>query len=287
VANRREENLEPGSAQPTRDSRFSAASSQLRELVALASDLAHAAGLVHAEGLRRTLTLAAKSSPTDLVSEVDRQSERMIVERLSVLRPDDAVMAEEGASRDGTSGVRWVIDPLDGTTNYVYGYPAFAVSIAVDIDGKFQIGVVYDSSAGHCYRAIKGFGAFCDGSPIHAREQSELAQSLVATGFSYEAGQRERQGSTLALILGRVRDIRRSGSAALDLCHVAAGQLDALWELDNAPWDYAAGSVIAIEAGAEVVFPLATHGRGPAVVAAPHSLMPSFLSLLRETGAHA
>ena len=124
--------------------------------------------------------------------------------------------------------MRWVIDPLDGTTNYLYGYPAFAASVAVEIDGRLQIGAVYDSSAGRCYKAVSGFGAFCDDRPIHVREQSDIERSLVATGFSYDAEQRERQGSVVAMILGRVSDIRRGGAAALDLCHIAAGHLDAV-----------------------------------------------------------
>ncbi len=264
---------------------WAGAQPRLAALADLAVDLAREAGQVHRHALERTLRVETKSSSTDLVSEVDRESERVIVERLSAVRPDDAILAEEGTLLEGTSGVRWVIDPLDGTTNYLYGYPAFAASVAVEIDGELQIGAVYDSSAGRCYTALRGFGAFCDGRPIRVRDQSELEGSLVATGFSYEAAQRERQGSVLALVLGRVSDIRRGGAAALDLCHVAAGHLDAYWELDDAPWDYAAGSVIAREAGAEVLFPQAAHGRGPAVVVANSFLMASFLSLLHEAGA--
>ena len=265
--------------------RWADAPFHLQELLALAGQLAHDAGQVHVQGLRSALRIETKSSPTDLVSQIDRESERVIVERLSALRPDDAVMAEEGTLRKGTSGVRWVIDPLDGTTNYIYGYPAFAVSIAVEIEGQPQVGVVYESSAARMYQAISGCGAFCDDLPIHAREQPDLARALVATGFSYEAAQRDSQGSVMAQLLHRVRDIRRCGAAAVDLRHIAAGRVDAYWELDLSPWDYAAGSLIAREAGAEVEFPRAAHGRGPAVVAAHRSLMPAFLSLLREAGA--
>jgi len=274
-----------GSVRPAADDLWAEAPVHLRELLALATDLARDAGRVHVEGLRSALSLETKSSPTDLVSQVDREAERLIVERLREARPHDAVLGEEGALGQGTSGVRWVIDPLDGTTNYVYGYPAYAVSIAVEIDGQPQVGVVFDSSAGRMYRALSGFGAVCDDLPIHVREQPALATALVATGFSYEAAQRERQGAVVAQVLGRVRDIRRGGTAALDLCHVAAGHVDAYWELDLSPWDYAAGSVIARAAGAEVAFADAAHGHGPAVVAAHPSLMPAFLDLLRETGA--
>jgi myo-inositol-1(or 4)-monophosphatase len=275
----------PGSDLPTTADPWAAAPTHLQELLAVATSLARDAGQVHVNGMQGALYIETKSSPTDLVSQVDREAERLIVHRLGELRPDDAVVGEEGALGQGTSGVRWIIDPLDGTTNYVYGYPAYAVSIAVEIEGQPQIGVVYDSSADRLYQAIPGFGAVCDDRPIHVREQPDLATALLATGFSYEAAQRERQGSVVAQVLGRVRDIRRGGTAALDLCHVAAGHVDAYWELDLSPWDYAAGAVIAGEAGAEVELPPAAHGHGPAVVAAHSSLMPALLKLLRETGA--
>jgi myo-inositol-1(or 4)-monophosphatase len=282
-----ERHVEAGSASmpPAPGSPWAAAPIHLQELLVLATDLARDAGRVHVEGLRSALRLETKSSPTDLVSQVDREAELLIVERLRELRPDDAVLGEEGALGAGTSGVRWVIDPLDGTTNYVYGYPAYAVSIAVETDGQPQIGVVFDSSAGRMYRSLRGFGAFCDDQPIHVREQPDLATALVATGFSYEAAQRERQGAVVAQVLGRVRDIRRGGTAALDLCHVAAGHVDAYWELDLSPWDYAAGAVIAREAGADVALPKAAHGHGPAVVAAHHALLPALLGLLQDAGA--
>jgi myo-inositol-1(or 4)-monophosphatase len=264
---------------------FAAAPADLRELLDLASDLALQAGRVHAEGRRHSLTVETKSSPTDVVSEVDKEAERLIVGLLRELRPDDALLAEEGSLMDGDSGVRWVIDPLDGTTNYVYGYPAYAVSIAVEIDGRAAVGVVHDSSAGRLYRAVVGHGALCDDRPIRARELDDLSRALVATGFSYDAGQRALQGAVAAAALPRIRDIRRGGTAALDLCHVAAGEVDAYWELDLSPWDYAAGTLIAREAGAAVEHLAAAHGRGPAVVAAHPTLMPAFLELLRQSGA--
>ncbi len=257
----------------------------LQELLALAGDLAHDAGQVHIDGLRSALRIETKSTQSDLVSQVDREAERLIVDGLRKARPDDALLAEEGSQKSGTTGVRWVIDPLDGTTNYVYGYPAFAVSIAVEIAGEPRIGVVYDSSAGHMYQALVGFGAVCDERPLRVGEPPAISNALVATGFSYEAAQREHQGLVVSRIVGRVRDIRRGGSAALDLCHVAAGHVDAYWELGLSPWDYAGGGVIAREAGADVRFLAVANRKGPAVVAAPPALMPDFLSLLGETGA--
>lgn len=264
---------------------FAGAPPALRELLALASDLALQAGRVHAEGRQEALRVETKSSPTDLVSQVDRAAERLIVDRLRNERPDDAVLGEEGASHDGTSGVRWVVDPLDGTTNYVYGYPAYSVSIAVEIDGQARVGVVLDSSSGRLYRAVSGAGAVCDDRPLQARLPHGLATALVATGFSYESAQRAFEGSVLAALLARIRDIRRSGSAALDLCRLAAGEVDAYWELDLSPWDFAAGVLIAREAGAEVVLAPAGRGADRAVVGAHPSLMPAFLELLREAGA--
>jgi len=256
----------------------------LRSISDLAVELAGEAAQLHRQGLKSVLEIEAKSSPTDLVSQIDRESEQLIVQRLAVVRPDDAILAEEGTLSEGSSGVRWVIDPLDGTANYVHRYPAFAVSIAVEIDGQPMIGVVHDSNSGCCYRAVSGFGAFCDDEPIEVSTQSDMARSLVGAGFSYDTVQRQQQGAVIARLLGRVSDIRRGGAAALDICHVAAGHLAAFWELDDAPWDYAAGAVIAREAGADVLFPVGAHGRGPAVVAANPVLMPSFLSLLYETG---
>ena len=275
---------EPKPAPPAGDA-WAGAPADLRALLELASELAREAGRIHLDGRQRALRIETKSSPTDLVSQIDKEAERLIVDRLRKARPDDALLGEEGALGEGRSGVRWVIDPLDGTTNYIYGYPAYAVSIAVEVEGEPRVGVVFDSSAGRMYRAVAGCGAVCDDRPIAVRAGADLSTALVATGFSYEAAQRERQGAAVARILGRVRDIRRGGTAALDLCHVAAGHVDAYWELDLSPWDYAAGALIAREAGAEVALLPAAHGRGPAVVAAGPALMPAFVALLGEAGA--
>ena len=269
----------------TPDDPFAGAEPRLRELLALASDLALQAGRIHAQGRLQALRVETKSSPTDLVSQVDKAAERLIVERLRRERPDDAILGEEGTSRGGTSGLRWVVDPLDGTTNYVYGYPAYSVSIAVEVDGEAGVGVVLDSSSGRLYRAVAGSGAVCDDRPIRTRVPEGLATALVATGFSYASAQRDHEGAVLAALLGRIRDIRRSGTAALDLCHLAAGDVDAYWELDLSPWDFAAGVLIAREAGAQVLLAPAARGDGSAVVGTHPSLMPAFTALLREAGA--
>lgn len=264
---------------------LAAAPPELRELLVLARSLAREAGRMHSDGRAEGLRLQAKSSPTDLVSQIDRRVERLIAERLSAERPDDALFAEEGSRLEGSSGVRWVVDPLDGTTSYIYDYPCFAASLGVEVDGEAVVGVILDSAHDRLFSAVKGFGAECDGRPIRVREPNGLAHALVATGFSYDAAQRARQGAAVAAVLPRVRDIRRGGAAAVDLTHVASGRVDAYYELDLSPWDYAAGVLIAREAGAAVQFRPAAHGRGPAVVAAHPALIEDFVALLTEAGA--
>jgi myo-inositol-1(or 4)-monophosphatase len=221
------------------------------ELLALASRLAHAAGDV----LRSRpvdLGVTTKSSPTDVVTVMDRAAERVILEGLAEVRPGDAVVSEESAARDGTTGVRWLIDPLDGTVNYLYGIPHYAVSIAAEVDGELAIGVVLDVERGVEYTATRDGGATRDGDPISCSTQTEVAQSLVATGFGYETERRMIQARSMATILPAVRDIRRFGSAAMDLCAVACGQVDAFFEAGMFSWDWAAGALIAREAGARV-----------------------------------
>ncbi len=267
------------------DDLFRDVPAELRRLLELARELASEAGRAHAAGRAEGLRLQTKSSPTDLVSQIDRRVEDAIVARLREERPGDALLAEEGSLLEGTSGVRWVVDPLDGTTSYVYDYPCFAASIGVEVDGEAAVGVILDSATGRLFSAVRGYGAECDGRRIRGREPQGLARALVATGFSYDAAQRERQGGVVARVLPQVRDIRRGGAAAVDLTHVASGRVDAYYELDLSPWDYTAGVLIAREAGAAVRLLPAAHGRGPAVVAAHPALIEDVVALLREAGA--
>ena len=266
------------------EGQWSAAPTELRALLQLAAELAAEAGAAHAAGARGDLQIETKSSSTDMVSQVDRKAERLIVDGIRQARPEDAILAEEGSAREGASGVRWVVDPLDGTTNFVYGYPAYGVSIAVEVHGVGQVGVVLDSSNGLMYEAIAGHGAWCGRQQLCVREQPDLSHALLATGFSYDADDRRRAGVALGSILGSVRDIRRSGSAALDLCHLAAGRVDGYYEAGLSPWDYAAGAVIAREAGADVRHVAAASARGVVIVAAHPLLMPWLLTLLAEAG---
>ena len=221
-------------------------------LLGLASALARQAGaLLLAEAPDRADDVSTKSSRTDMVTAVDVASEALIVGAIERERPHDGVLGEEGSNRDGTSGVRWIIDPLDGTTNYLYGFPMFAVSIAVEVDGRVEAGAVFHPSLGELFTARRGDGARCNGDPIQVSGHDDLATALIGTGFGYDADMRRRQGHWLERILPSVRDIRRGGAAALDLCWVACGRLDGFYEAGLAPWDFAAGDLIAREAGAE------------------------------------
>ncbi len=221
------------------------------ELLGLAERLAREAGqmlLDGADGLR--VDVSTKSSGTDMVSEMDRASEALIVKGILAERPDDAILGEETGSRDGTSGVRWVIDPLDGTTNYLYRHPTWSVSIGVEVDGDVQVGVVAAPGHHEVFTAVRGEGARLNGEPIAASDETDLASALVGTGFGYMAARRAAQAALLPELLPRVRDIRRGGVASLDLCWVACGRLDGYFEAGGQPWDVAAGLLIATEAGA-------------------------------------
>lgn len=255
-----------------------APSRQAHELGELAGSVARLAGELLASSRADQSEAATKSSPTDLVTAADRAAERRIIEELRLLRPDDAILAEEGGGNTGTTGIRWVVDPLDGTVNFVYGIPFYAVSIAAEADGTVIAGAVYDVAHDILYEAALGGGARANGLPIHGSEASDPALALVGTGFSYSATDRAVQGRVVANLLPRVRDIRRLGAAALDLCAVGAGRLDAFYEAGLNPWDWAAGLLVATEAGASSVrFPTAI---GEVLVVAAPGLLGSLVALL-------
>jgi len=254
-----------------------------RELLALATTAAEDAAELLRTSRPDPLAIATKSSGSDLVTDLDRAAEARIVDRILTARPEDGVLGEEGGERTGTSGVRWVIDPLDGTTNYVYGYPAYGVSIAAEADGEVVAGVVIDVVSRERHTAVLGHGAHRDDRPIRVSGVDELSAALLGTGFSYDAATRGRQAGPLATVLPAVRDLRRSGSAALDLCAVASGRIDGFWERGLSLWDRAAGGLIAAEAGARV-------GRlGTAdpltLLAAPPALYDALEALLEVAGA--
>jgi myo-inositol-1(or 4)-monophosphatase len=228
-----------------------------------------------------------KSSPVDVVTAVDTASEALIVRRLLEARPDDGVLGEEGASREGTSGVRWVIDPIDGTVNFLYGLPSYAVSIAAEVDGRIEAGVVLNAATGELFTSVRGQGAWLTAPGaaavrLHGSAPASLDQTLVATGFGYRVEQRRAQGAVVARLLPEVRDIRRIGCASLDLCYAAAGRVDAYYELDLSPWDHAAGALVAAEAGLVVAGTAGRPFAEPMAVAAAPSVAQPLLDLLER-----
>jgi myo-inositol-1(or 4)-monophosphatase len=224
------------------------------ELRDLAAAIAREAGDMVAEGRRGGgLVTDTKSSATDMVTQFDRASEALIVGRLRAARPDDAIVGEEGTSTPGTSGVSWLVDPIDGTTNFLFDLPGYAVSIAAaDADGSLA-GAVYVPRTDELFLAARGHGAFLRDRygerRLQCSDATELSGALVSTGFSYLPERRTAQAMRVARLIHAVRDIRRLGAAAVDLCHVAAGRLDAYFEEHLGPWDLAAGELIAREAG--------------------------------------
>lgn len=232
-----------------------------------------------------------KSSQVDVVTEVDRRSEALVRKLLAAERPDDAVLGEEEGAGSGTSGIRWVVDPVDGTVNLLYGIPEFAVSLAAEVDGIPIAGAVVDVMGGAVYSAGRGLGATKDGVALRVRPAAPLAQSLVLTGFGYRPEVREHQGACVARLLPQVRDIRRMGSCALDLCHVAEGLADGYVEDGPQPWDYAAGRLILTEAGGRfelLAGPLGQRlegwSRESVLVAAPRQGWDCFVHALRSCG---
>jgi myo-inositol-1(or 4)-monophosphatase len=256
--------------------------SRADELLALATGVAHEAGAGLREFFGRALAISAKSTPTDLVSEADVSTERLIRARLETARPDDAIMGEEGDDRPGTSGLRWVVDPLDGTVNFLFGIPQWCVSIACEDSRGAVAGVVFDPMRGETWAASRDGAATLDGAPISSREPEELSTALVATGFGYDAAVRESQARVLARLLPRVRDVRRLGAAALDLAWTAGGRYDAYYERGVKHWDVAAGALICARAGLDVrdLPPAPPAERG--MLVAPPAIVEELLALVRD-----
>ncbi|MCW2494615.1 MAG: inositol monophosphatase [Jatrophihabitans sp.] len=227
----------------------------------------------------------AKSTATDLVTATDRASEQWLVERILTARPGDGVLGEEGADRAGSSGVRWVLDPIDGTVNFVLGLPAYAVSVAAEVDGIVVAGAVCNVASGELFRARLGGGAYLYDQPLTGPRSVPLSRAVIGTGFGYDASRRARQIAVVAELLPQVADIRRIGAASLDLCSVAAGRLDGYFEAGLNPWDYAAGALVAAEAGCVVT---GLRGREPSTVmtvAAGTSCATELTTLLEVLGA--
>jgi fructose-1,6-bisphosphatase/inositol monophosphatase family enzyme len=263
-----------------------AGDADLDELLALALDVAGAAASLLVERRHAVRSLVeTKSTVTDMVTEVDRDAEALVVGRLRAARPHDGILGEEGASHEGTSGVRWIVDPLDGTTNYLYGFPAFGVSVAAEIDGETAVGVVADAAHSETYSAVRGRGAFRDGVAIGVSGKTDTATALVGTGFPYAADARAEAARVLTHVLPHVRDVRRAGAAAIDLCWVACGRLDAYYERGLQPWDLAAGDLIVREAGGLTAAFDGGRPRAGSVVAASPALLEPLLALLATAAA--
>jgi myo-inositol-1(or 4)-monophosphatase len=231
----------------------------LDELVDVARTIALESGAMIRTGRPDDVEVAAtKSSAQDVVTAMDLAVEAHLRERLAELRPDDAILGEEGGSSDGTSGVTWVVDPIDGTVNYLYGLPSYSVSVAAVVGPPdpaawtVVAACVHAPADGRTFVAALGRGATLDGAPIRVRTATSLLDSLVGTGFGYRVERRVAQARVVAEVIPLVRDIRRIGSAALDLCTVASGGVDLYYERGLSPWDLAAGQLVATEAGALV-----------------------------------
>jgi myo-inositol-1(or 4)-monophosphatase len=223
--------------------------SSIDRFLEVGSRAARAAGALLLERMRTDFSVAHKSE-TNLVTEVDIAAERLIVSLIHEAFPDHAILAEEGYSRSARGPVTWIIDPLDGTTNYAHRYPVFAVSIGLEVEGELEWGVVYNPNLGEFFTARRGQGAFCNGTRLRVSETDALGSSLLSTGFGYELSKLERNNlGYFSEFMLRSRGVRRGGAAAIDYCYVAAGILDGYWELHLHPWDSAAGNLLVREAG--------------------------------------
>lgn len=258
--------------------------SQATQLLALARDVAAEAAVLAARMRDEGVDVAAtKSSATDVVTRADRASEELIRSRLLAARPDDAVVGEEGDDHAGTSGVRWIVDPIDGTVNYLYGWPWWAVSVAAEVDGQIVAGVVHNPATGEVFSATRGGGAWLGEQRLTVRPAVETGQALIATGFNYEPDVRRDQGTAVAELVARVRDVRRGGSCALDLCYVGAGRVDGYVEEGAHLWDWAAGGLVAQEAGARLEISASGHGKD-LIVCAPEESFVTFEALVADCG---
>jgi myo-inositol-1(or 4)-monophosphatase len=260
----------------------------VHHLAPMAWRAAVAAGAFLKDERPETLAIDTKSTPTDMVSRMDRDAEALLVASLLGARPDDGFLGEEGGPREGSSGVRWIVDPLDGTVNYLFHLPIWGVSVAAEVGGEVVLGVVVTPEYDEGYLAVKGHGAWLVrdgvGHRLDGSACTELPQALVTTGFSYDADRRRVQSDVVTGLITQVRDVRRLGAAVIDFCWLARGRFDAYFEHGLNAWDYSAGALIAAEAGIVV-----TGLRGPDfssfVVAAAPGIADGLRGALRELDA--
>ncbi len=258
----------------------------LSELLEIAKHAAEVAAAIHRRAIEAgNVEAETKRSSSDLVTAVDRETEQALVATITAARPNDAILAEEGTAISGSSGVRWIIDPLDGTTNFIHRYPFHSVAVGVEVDGQNLVGVVHDTFNNRVYAGVVGEGATCDGEPISARKDSDLRQALIGTGFLPDDAVRRAQAELLREVLPRVRDVRRSGCPSLDICGVASGALSGFYECGLGPWDIAAASAIAEAAGATVSLLHSTVFPNPFLIVANSDLTSALVRLFVEVNA--
>lgn len=261
------------------------APSNLASLLDLAVQAARAAGQIHLAHVGRPFRVETKTTFSDLVTEVDRLAEAEVRRLILAAHPDHSILGEEGGQVDGgTDSALWVVDPLDGTVNYAHGFPVYCASVGLELGGERVVGAVYDPSRDELFTAVRGGGAFLNGRRVQTSATPDLrAPALVSTGFPYNVAEDPRNLQLLTKVLALGVPVRRPGAAALDLCYVACGRLDAYWEMGLKRWDSAAGSLIVQEAGGRV-----TDGDGrdtpyaELIVASNGALHPELLALLRE-----
>jgi myo-inositol-1(or 4)-monophosphatase len=255
----------------------------------LAWQCAQTAGAFLKDERPQDLNIDTKSSGSDLVSEMDRGAETLIVALITASRPRDSILGEEGSNRMGSTGVRWIIDPLDGTVNYLFGIPLWGVSIAVEIDGVVQVGVIAIPETNKSYIGIAGVGSFCVSGEsleeLKVRRSSHLNNALLATGFGYSPVRRGLQANVVASVLPQIADIRRSGCAVVDLCWLASGFIDGYFEIGLNPWDYAAGALIVELAGGRVEAPI-DDDLGKLLISSTPEIFDDLEKILITAGAH-
>ncbi|MDQ3878274.1 MAG: inositol monophosphatase [Actinomycetota bacterium] len=258
--------------------------SELDALLELATRIARRAGeLLHERFRRPAEGVSSKTSPTDLVSDADRDSEALLLSTIRDERPGDGILAEEGDTADSRSGITWIVDPLDGTINFLFGIPQWSISIAARDEDGLCVGVVHDPCRKETFTAVRGAGAFLNRDRIRVTDRTDLASALIGTGFAYDAEARAQQAARLPRLLPKVRDIRRAGSAALDLAWLACGRLDGFFEAPMEEWDKAAGMLLVTEAGGMVTRLDAPLGLSPGVIAANPTLHRSLRELVLGT----
>jgi myo-inositol-1(or 4)-monophosphatase len=256
-----------------------------RELLDLATEAAREAGGLLLDHFHRPARgIEAKSTPTDLVSDADRASEELILRLIRRRRARDGILAEEGGDETSESGLRWVVDPLDGTINFLFRLPEWSVSIAVEDEDGTRVAVIHNPNRDETFTAIRNSGAELNGTPISVSDKVDLAEALIGTGFAYDARARSAQSETLTRVLPRVRDIRRAGSAAIDLSSLACGRFDGFYEAPMERWDRAAGELLIAEAGGVVSDLPAPYGFSTGVIAANPALHEQLRELVLPDG---